>query len=215
MTEVKNIDMAIDAIYSEIGYVQKEGQVSFGNTKYKFAGEAAFIAALRPVMKKHHVTVHVQDVQITQLSIGHYIVTNKYVFVHAPSSTSREVCSAGEGKDTGDKAIPKAMTGAYKYALRQTFMIETGDDPDNTSSEELEEQFKFKTAKERTKLYKDIMAELDATSDSDELAAVWVSRKEDLAKLRSNDQQFFIGLENRKNELKASFSAIEGGNATS
>jgi len=208
MTEVKNIDMAIDAIYSEIGYVQKEGQVSFGNTKYKFAGEAAFIAALRPVMKKYHVTVHVKDVQITQLSTGHYIVINKYEFIHAPSSTTREVCSAGEGKDTGDKAIPKAMTGAYKYALRQTFMIETGDDPDNTSSEELEEAFKFKTAKERTKLYNDIMKELDATIDLDDLTTVWVSRKEDLAKLRSNDQQFFIGLENRKNELKTSFQAI-------
>jgi hypothetical protein len=34
----------------------------------------------------------------------------------------------------GDKATAKAMTGAYKYALRQTFCIETGDDPDKDPS---------------------------------------------------------------------------------
>ena len=37
-----------------------------------------------------------------------------------------------------NKAIYKAMTGAFKYALRQTFIIETGDDPDKTPSTELE-----------------------------------------------------------------------------
>lgn len=36
----------------------------------------------------------------------------------------------GEGVDSGDKATNKAMTAAYKYALRQAFMISTGDDPD-------------------------------------------------------------------------------------
>jgi len=30
------------------------------------------------------------------------------------------------------------MTGAYKYALRQTFLIETGDDPDKTQSADQE-----------------------------------------------------------------------------
>ena len=40
--------------------------------------------------------------------------------------------SSGEGSDTGDKASNKALTGAYKYALRQTFCIETGDDPAST-----------------------------------------------------------------------------------
>ncbi len=29
------------------------------------------------------------------------------------------------------------MTGAFKYAQRQTFMIPTGDDPDKVSSDEL------------------------------------------------------------------------------
>ena len=42
----------------------------------------------------------------------------------------------GEGSDSLDKAANKAMTVAYKYALRQAFLIETGDDdPDRHGSD--------------------------------------------------------------------------------
>ena len=59
-------------------------------------------------------------------------------FSHAPSGTSIDVTAVGEGSDAGDKGANKAMTGLYKYALRQTFCIETGDDPDKFASEERE-----------------------------------------------------------------------------
>ena len=38
---------------------------------------------------------------------------------------------AGEGADVGDKAPYKAMTGALKYALLQSFLLSTGDDPED------------------------------------------------------------------------------------
>ena len=38
---------------------------------------------------------------------------------------------AGEGADAGDKAPYKAMTGALKYALLQSFLLGTGDDPED------------------------------------------------------------------------------------
>lgn len=38
-----------------------------------------------------------------------------------------------EGKDSGDKGIYKAITGAIKYILTSTFLIPTGDDVENTS----------------------------------------------------------------------------------
>ena len=40
--------------------------------------------------------------------------------------------------DVGDKSANKAATGLLKYALRQTFLIETGDDPDAESSNGME-----------------------------------------------------------------------------
>ncbi len=38
---------------------------------------------------------------------------------------------AGQGLDAGDKAPYKAMTGALKYALLQSFLLATGDDPED------------------------------------------------------------------------------------
>jgi hypothetical protein len=36
------------------------------------------------------------------------------------------------------RLLPNALTGAYKYFLRQTFLIETGDDPDRYASADQE-----------------------------------------------------------------------------
>ena len=56
----------------------------------------------------------------------------------------------GEGSDPMDKAVNKAMTAAYKYALRQTCMIATGDDPDHTNSENTTRTQQTQTARQRT-----------------------------------------------------------------
>lgn len=42
---------------------------------------------------------------------------------------------SGEGYDKGDKAGYKADTGAIKYYLANTFLVATGDDPENDSPE--------------------------------------------------------------------------------
>lgn len=42
----------------------------------------------------------------------------------------------GEGIDKGDKAGYKAYTGALKYYLADTFMVATGDDPEQDSPDE-------------------------------------------------------------------------------
>ena len=44
-----------------------------------------------------------------------------------------ETAITGEGIDKGDKAGYKAYTGALKYYLANTFMVATGDDPENES----------------------------------------------------------------------------------
>lgn len=42
----------------------------------------------------------------------------------------------GEGIDKGDKAGYKAYTGAIKYYLANTFLVATGDDPENESPQQ-------------------------------------------------------------------------------
>jgi hypothetical protein len=54
-----------------------------------------------------------------------------YRFVDARSGEELTVRVPGEGADPGDKAPYKAMTGALKYALLQSFLLATGDDPED------------------------------------------------------------------------------------
>lgn len=142
--EPGNVREAIVAVMQNIGYVQK---VKAAGLNYSYASEADLIAALRPHMvavglsmsAKNMTIVQDQEVTSKQGTVGRRVVTcNVWTFNHAPSDTSFDVVSYGEGIDFGDKACNKAMTAALKYALRQTFLIETGDDPDQVSSQELE-----------------------------------------------------------------------------
>jgi hypothetical protein len=140
MTDHKNIQEAMLAIYKSVGYVQK---TKSENLNYKFASETGFIQEIRPAMVENGVTVSVSKMDnLTQESYTtksgavmmrstiHGVVTFSHV-----SGSSISVESYGEGSDSGDKSVNKAMTDLYKYALRQTFMIETGDDPDKDASE--------------------------------------------------------------------------------
>ena len=142
-----NIHEAIAAIYREVGYVHKGGRVDSFGAKYTYAGEADLIAAIRPSMVDHQVYCHVAQILNRESesftnakgTMMHHVRLDAMVrFTHGPSGTSIDCMSSGEGIDSGDKGIPKALTGAFKYALRQTFAIETGDDPDVMPSSEQE-----------------------------------------------------------------------------
>lgn len=139
--KIDTIQKAIWAIMCEISYVQKQKSP---NLNYTFAGEAALIRALRPYMEKYGVIMSVVDqsdviFETYQTSKGSAMnrtrLTSTVRFYHAPSGTYIDVIAPGEGADSGDKSGNKANTCAYKYALRQTFVIETGDDPDEEASE--------------------------------------------------------------------------------
>ena len=138
--ELGTVEMAILHVMERVEYIQKE---SSPQLRYTFAGEAGLIRALRPEMVAAGLFVHVTDVHVAHR--GEYrtskgstmqacVITAKGRIVHAPSGTYIDVCAIGEGADVGDKSSPKAMTGAYKYILRETFCLETGDDPDKDAS---------------------------------------------------------------------------------
>lgn len=139
-TKHENIYQAMAAVMEEVGYVKKQRSAGLN---YSYAGEAALIEALRPAMVEQGVFVHVlRYFNVLQTSyttakgtdMTRTVLQAVIRFAHE-SGTFIDVESAGEGADSGDKSVNKAMTGAYKYALRQTFCIETGDDPDKYPSE--------------------------------------------------------------------------------
>ena len=142
--EPKNVHEAIKMVMGRVGYVQKEES---DKLKYTFASEPAFIRAVRPHLVDVGLVVYQSGVKMlerneftsTRGSQGiNILFAFEWTWVHVTSETSITVTSIGEGTDYGDKAANKAMTAAMKYNMRQTLVLETGDDPDYTPSDEFE-----------------------------------------------------------------------------
>lgn len=139
----KDIHEAVNAVMQEVGYVQKKRS---GELRYTYAGEAALIEAIRPSMVEHGIYMHVLEVKKIYRStyetksgtnMFNTLIEGIIRFAHV-SGTYIDAQATGEGSDSGDKSANKAMTGMYKYAMRQTFCIETGDDPDGFDSGAME-----------------------------------------------------------------------------
>ena len=140
----KDIYQALNEVMKDVGYVQKERSTGIN---YSYAGEVALIKAIRPHFVKHGIVIHPFAVKEVHgdayktkggVNMNRATVVITYRIAHAPSGSFIDVTVTGEGADIGDKTFNKALTGAYKYALRQTLMIETGDDPDKFPSESQE-----------------------------------------------------------------------------
>jgi hypothetical protein len=132
------------AVMAAVPYVRKH---KAEHLNYSFAGEADLIASLRPAMLAHGLTVAPIGVTVLEQGryqtlkgglLNHVVAAVTYRLTHAPSGESEDCQVLGEASDAGDKAAPKALTGAYTYFLRQTFLIETGDDPDRYASADQE-----------------------------------------------------------------------------
>ena len=124
----------------DVGYVQKAGHNYFQN--YKYATEADAIAALRPAMIKHGLCMIPSVESVEQDEWGNTNVLMHYRILDEEGNFL-SFRAAGYGNDknskgVGDKGIYKALTGASKYALLKTFMMETGDDPEVPSQQEKE-----------------------------------------------------------------------------
>jgi hypothetical protein len=159
--EFANLGEAQLWVMKQVPYIQKRRPRDSG-IKYTFLGEAELIAKVRPELVAAGIVV--RPVRVEQLLAHKYRggregnIWNRvrikvtYRMTHVPSQTSEEVEALGEGCDPGDKASGKAMTTAYKYALRQWLQIETGDEPDELPSEaqqEVESVAECKAAIER------------------------------------------------------------------
>jgi hypothetical protein len=131
-------------VMAAVPYVRK---CKVANLNYSFAGESDLIASLRPAMLQHGLLVAPIAVAVLEQGryqtvkgglLNHVVAAVTYRLTHAPSGESEDCQVLGEASDAGDKAAAKALTGAYKYFLRQTFLIETGDDPDRHASADQE-----------------------------------------------------------------------------
>src|SRR6266478_6187647 len=117
-----------------LGYVQKRGHNERHSYSYVMAADLAgsvgdILAELGVVVIPQLQSISTETPRSSSERIARIVMN--YRFVDARSGEALTVRVAGEGADAGDKAPYKAMTGALKYALLQSFLLATGDDPED------------------------------------------------------------------------------------
>ena len=139
-------------ISTELQTIAKNLEVSMGkNGKYKAVGEADVLRAVKPLELKHRVYSYPVEREIIESGTLESVdyngnvkkqlferikVTYRFINIDKPEEFV-DITSYGDGIDSGDKSVGKAMTYADKYALLKAYKMVTGDDPDQDASNDL------------------------------------------------------------------------------
>ena len=118
-------------VMSDVEYMPKDGKVEFGKTKYSYLSAEKIVENCRKEIIKQKLIIWPIKCTTENTAGSEKDITATYRILAIEDGSFIDAQVTGGGHDSTDKKSYKAMTGAYKYALRQTFMIETGtDDPD-------------------------------------------------------------------------------------
>lgn len=149
-----NIYEKLSAITAEMQTVAKNLQVQQTKTSsYKAVSERDILDAVKPLEEKYGIYSYPANREILE---SHLLesenewngkTTKKTTFMTRIKTVYRfvnvekpeeyiETTTFAEGIDSQDKGSGKAMTYADKYALMKAYKISTGDDPDQTASED-------------------------------------------------------------------------------
>ena len=151
-----NIYEKLSLISIELMTVAKNLEVGVGQAKYKAVGEADVLRAVKPLEAKHKVYSFPYSRKIIESGIienegvdyktkekvikknlyERIEVVYRFVNIEDPNEYI-DITSYGDGIDSQDKSVGKAMTYADKYALLKAYKIITGEDPDQNASDEL------------------------------------------------------------------------------
>ena len=152
MEKELNIYERLLNISNELQTIAKNLEVQVTKTgKYKAVGEADVLRAVKPLELKHRVYSYPIEREIIESGTLESIdyngntkkqlferikVTYRFINIDKPEEFI-DITSYGDGIDSGDKSVGKAMTYADKYALLKAYKIVTGDDPDQEASNDL------------------------------------------------------------------------------
>lgn len=110
--------------------IAKTGQNREQN--YSFRGIDSFLNTLSPILTKHGLVIVPRYGTPTLIEAGktakgnsimYATVLGEFDLIAAEDGTKHTAVCIGEGKDSGDKAISKAMSTAFKYMAAQSFCI--------------------------------------------------------------------------------------------
>jgi hypothetical protein len=131
-----NLRQKLAEVRRRIGYVQKRGHNERFNYSYVTAADIAgsvgdILAELGVVVIPRLEEISYESAMGRGEATRMARVVMAYAFADVDSGEEVIAKVAGQGIDPGDKAPYKAMTGALKYALLQSFLLATGDDPED------------------------------------------------------------------------------------
>jgi len=132
-----NLRQKLAEVRRRIGYVQKRGFNERNNYSYVTAADLA--GAVGDILAELGVVIipRLESISYEPNAGGRSEVARaaqvvmSYTFTDVDSGDEITTKVAGQGLDAGDKAPYKAMTGALKYALLQSLLLATGDDPED------------------------------------------------------------------------------------
>ncbi len=136
-TEGFSLKQKLAEVRRRLSYIQKRGHNERFNYSYVTAADIAgavgdALAELGVVVIPKLESISHENISPNQgYSDRLTRVVMTYTFMDVNSAEELTVKMPGEGRDPGDKGPYKAMTGALKYALLQSFLIATGDDPED------------------------------------------------------------------------------------
>lgn len=124
-----NVHQRIAAVMADVSTVKKEGYNDFH--KYAYAKESDYVEAIRPALLKHGLIVIPNLVSETKEGdLTRIVMEFEVINVDNPGDKIKTTIPA-QGADKGDKGVYKAITGAKKYFVANTFLIATNDDPED------------------------------------------------------------------------------------
>lgn len=180
------------AMMDETGAIEKDTEVGFGNNKYKAVGEAAVLNMVKPLLKKYKLIVFPVDVEAKEMvdtiltskgeatrAITQLIVT--WQIVDTETGDKMEMKSIGNGADPQDKGSGKAMTYAYKVLFQKSLMLFSGEDTDNTHSDEITAKSEPKKVdKTEVQTIKSLMTKIPGASEESLCKWLGIKKLEDM-----------------------------------
>ena len=206
---IKNLATKMIKIMSDVEFIQKNGFNQFH--RYKYATEADVVSAFAKALRNNNVFMFQSILDrscITYKTRGDkdsFLVTVKMeiTFVDADSGESFTSIFYGDGSDSDDKGVYKAITGAQKYALMKTFLVETGDDPERDSGghENNDKKIQLKTVDKKTEDFLLNSLKDKASEGAESFKKAWASLSDEYKEsMRKHMEEFKSIVEKNKGE---------------
>lgn len=139
-TDQRTLHQKLHEIAEAIGSIAKSGRNE--HHKYDYVEAAEVTRKIREELLKRNIIVLPSAAGVEHFTEtgGKSFVTTvalSYRFIDCDSGSEESIEWVGAGSDVGgDKGLYKAYTGGLKYALLNTFLISTGDDPERDDTSE-------------------------------------------------------------------------------